>query len=92
MIKSNVSLSQVKTHIARLKEKQVEVTLALGRNKFVKFMAKVQGVYPALFTVAPFDKSFSGRTSYSYSEFMCGRVRVKGVSSTPEVSQSISPT
>ncbi|MBR2871359.1 MAG: Veg family protein [Clostridia bacterium] len=86
MIKSNVSLSQVKTHIAHLKEKQVEVTLALGRNKFVKFMAKVQGVYPALFTVKPFDDGFNGRTSYSYQEFMCGRVRVKGVE--PTISQS----
>lgn len=77
MIKSTISLSQVKTHIARLKEQAVEVTLSLGRNKFVKFMAKVNGVYPALFTVAPFDKDYNGRTSYSYSEFMCGRVKVK---------------
>ncbi len=79
MIKSNISLSQVKTQIARLKEQSVEVTLALGRNKFVKFMAKINGVYPALFTVSPMDKEYNGRTSYSYSEFMCGRVKVKKV-------------
>ena len=88
MIKSNLSLSQVKLYIARLKEKQVEVTLALGRNKFVKFMAKVKGVYPALFTVVPFDKAFNGRTSYSYSEFMCGRVRVKSLQNTFEPTQT----
>ncbi len=79
MIKSNISLSQVKTQIARLKEQSVEVTLALGRNKFVKFMAKINGVYPALFTVSPMDKDYNGRTSYSYSEFMCGRVKVKKI-------------
>ena len=76
MIKSSVTLSQVKNYIARLKEQEVQVTLALGRNKYVKFGAKVAGVYPALFTVTPFDKTFNGRTSYSYSEFMCGRVKV----------------
>ena len=79
MIKRTISLSQVKTQIAKLKEHSVEITLALGRNKFVKFMARVNGVYPALFTVSPMDKDYNGRTSYSYSEFMCGRVRVKKI-------------
>lgn len=76
MIKSSVTLSQVKNYIAMLKEQDVEVTLALGRNKYVRFSGKVAGVYPALFTVTPEDKDFNGRTSYSYSEFMCGRVKV----------------
>jgi uncharacterized protein Veg len=77
MIKSSITLSQVKNYIAKLKQESVQVTLNLGRNKFVTFMAKLEGVYPALFTVAPFDKAFNGRTSYSYQEFMCGRVKLK---------------
>ena len=77
VIKSNLNISQVKEYINRLKEQSVQVTLALGRNKFVSFSGKLSGVYPALFTVLPFDKSYNGRTSYSYSEFMCGRVRIK---------------
>ena len=77
MIKTKVTLSQVKDYVAKLKQKPVEVTLALGRNKYVKFKATLNGVYPALFTVAPMDKDFNGRTSYSYSEFLCGRVKVK---------------
>lgn len=76
MIKSGITLSQVKNYIAKLKEKNVKVTLSLGRNKFVTFSGRLVGVYPALFTVTPLDKSYSGRTSYSYSEFMCGRVRL----------------
>ena len=77
MIKSSVTLSQVKTYIKNMQEKSVEVTLNLGRNKFVKFGARLSGVYPALVTVTPNDKSFRGKTSYSYSEFMCGKVRLK---------------
>lgn len=77
MIKSTVNLSQVKQAIEKLKQKPVDVTLNLGRNKFVKFKAKLVGVYPALFTVEPFDKTFKGKTAYSYSEYLCGRVRVK---------------
>jgi len=74
MIKSMGSIDQVKDSILALKEKRVEVTLNLGRNKTKKFMAELSGVYPALFTVTPLDKDFIGKTSYSYSEYMCGKV------------------
>lgn len=76
MIKSTGSISQVKERIKSLSEKSVEVTLNLGRNKFVSFCGKLSGVYPALFMVIPFDKSFKGKTSYSYSEYMCGKVKL----------------
>ena len=79
MIKSSLSLSEVKTSIKNMQEKSVAVTINLGRNKLVSFIGKVQGVYPALFTVSPLDKSFKGKTSYSYSEYMCGRVKIKEI-------------
>lgn len=60
-----------------MREKSVDVTLNLGRNKFVSFTGKLSGVYPALFTVVPADKTFKGKTSYSYSEYMCGKVKLK---------------
>ena len=77
MIKSIGSVLEVKKTIKSLYEKKVEVTLNLGRNKFVSFLAKLTGVYPALFTVEPLDKSFNGKTSYSYAEYMCGKVKIK---------------
>ena len=77
MIKNSSDLSQVKTTIERMYRKPVEVTLNLGRNKYVVFAGTLVGVYPALFTVSPLDKSFTGKTSYSYSEYMCGKVKVR---------------
>ena len=76
MIKTSITLGEVKSKIKNLKEKPVDVTINLGRNKVVKFSGTLNGVYPALFTVSPFDKSFKGKTSYSYSEYMCGRVKL----------------
>ena len=76
MIKSTITLSQIKTYVQDLKESQVEVILSLGRNKFSKYTGVLSGVYPALFKVNPVDKSYNGRTSYSYSEIMCGRVKI----------------
>ena len=82
MIKSMGNIVQVKERISNLKQKNVEVTLNLGRNKFVSFCGKLAGVYPALFTVMPFDKSFKGKTSYSYSEYMCGKVKLAEIEET----------
>ncbi len=77
MIKSNMSLSQVKDAIKNMRQSTVEVTLNLGRNKFVVFSGTLEGVYPALFTVKPFDEGFKGKTSYSYSEYLCGKVKIR---------------
>ena len=79
MIKSTVTLSQVKETIKKMQSKPVDIVLNLGRNKLISFSGTVEGVYPALFTVSPFDKSFKGKTSYSYSEYMCGRVKLKEI-------------
>ena len=77
MIKSTVSVSSVKEAVEGCYLKPVTVKLNLGRNKFVTFEAVVNGIYPSLFTVCPEDKSFLGKTTYSYSEILCGRVKLK---------------
>lgn len=79
MIKSSLSLTEVKSSIKKMQEKSVAVTLNLGRNKVISFIGKVKSVYPALFTVCPIDESFKGKTTYSYSEYMCGRVKLKEI-------------
>lgn len=76
MIKNNLSISEAKETIQKMHRKNVEVTLNLGRNKIVKFCGELEGVYPALFKVRPHDKSFTGKTTYSYSEYLCGRVKL----------------
>ncbi len=82
MIKNSLSLTQVKENIKSMQDKPVSVTLNLGRNKLINFSGTLNGVYPALFTVSPFDKSFKGKTSYSYSEYMCGRVKIEKLNKT----------
>ena len=83
MIKSTKSIAEVKQSVLNLKEKPVKVTLNLGRNKLVHFKAKLSGVYPALFTVLPLD-DFKGKTAYSYSEFMCGKVKLKEINTNSQ--------
>ena len=82
MIKTSTSIIQVKEEIQKLKDKAVSVTVNMGRNKLVSYCGTVSGVYPALFTVVPSDAQFRGKTTYSYSEYMCGRVKLKASPTT----------
>ena len=56
---------------------RVSVRVNLGRNKILNYSGVLSGVYPALFTVKPDDKDFLGKTAYSYSDVLCGSVRIK---------------
>ncbi len=77
MIKVDMTINAIKDKVKALSGKDVTVKLNLGRNKFVTFPATVNGIYPSLFTVSPFDKNFLGKTAYSYSEILCGRVKIQ---------------
>lgn len=77
MIKSNTTIKSIKDTVKGYYGKPVTVKLNLGRNKFVTFPATLSGIYPSLFTVSPDDKNFLGKTAYSYSEILCGRVRIE---------------
>jgi len=77
VIKQKNDISTVKKTIADYFKTQVDVTVNLGRNKFLRYCGELSGVYPSLFTVQPNDKNFLGKTSYSYAEVLCGSVKVK---------------
>lgn len=79
MIKSIGNITEVKRTISEYFQRQVDVTVNLGRNKILRYCGELSGVYPALFTVRPNDKNFLGKTSYSYAEVLCGSVLVKPV-------------
>lgn len=76
MIKKSLSIVDTKEKIKLFFNKNVEVKVNLGRNKYVRYKGVVTHVYPALFTVTP-NESFNGKTSFSYSEYLCGMVDVK---------------
>ena len=77
MIKATYGLDAVKKAILGMKERPVDVAVNMGRNKIVSFSGILTGVYPALFTVSPYDKNFKGKISYAYSEILCGNVKIR---------------
>ena len=77
MIKPNNDIARVKRRILTYREKQVDVTVRLGRNKVQQLRGVLTGVYPALFTVRPDDENFLGKTAYSYAEVLCGSIDIR---------------
>lgn len=76
MIKRVQSLGETKEKIKSYLGKNLEIKVNLGRNKYVSYTGKITSVYPALFQVTP-DEFFNGKTAFSYSEYMCGVVKIK---------------
>ena len=76
MIKSKSNFGAIKAAIEKMLGDTVSVSVNLGRNKRAIYKGKISACYPALFTVSPQDK-FNGKTSFSYSEIMCGQVVIK---------------
>lgn len=77
MIKPTKKIADVKQMIKECSSQRVAVKLNLGRNKSVSYLGVLSGVYPALFTVKPDDEHFLGKTAYSYSDLLCGTVKIK---------------
>lgn len=76
MIKTTTDIIKVKERVQQFFGRAVRVKVNLGRNKFTYYSGKVTGIYPALFTITPSD-GFKGKTTYSYSEMLCGNVFIK---------------
>ncbi|MBO5277760.1 MAG: Veg family protein [Clostridia bacterium] len=58
---------------------RVAVKVNLGRNKSISYSGILSGIYPAIFTVKPDDEDFLGKTSYSYSDMLCGNVKIRKI-------------
>ena len=77
MIKPSKNIKDVKQMVNACRAQRVAVRVNLGRNKSVSFSGVLSGIYPALFTVKPDDADFLGKTAYSYSDVLCGTVKIK---------------
>ena len=76
MIKTTKSLQDAKNYVSKLKGKEIEVLVNLGRNKKARYSGTLSEIYPALFIVTP-RSNVLVKTSFSYSELLCGGVKIR---------------
>jgi uncharacterized protein Veg len=59
---------------------RIKVKVNLGRNKSMEFSGVLSKTYPALFAITPDEANFLGKTVYSYTDVLCGTVKLKKIS------------
>lgn len=75
---SKLTLQQVKQDIVSLKGKQIEMEVNRGRRKIETYSGIIKDIYPSVFTVE-INKSNIDSITYSYSDVLCGDVKIKQV-------------
>lgn len=76
-MKRNVlTIDEIKGKILALKGQEVKMYVNRGRRKVFKFDAVVEDVYASVFTVKNLQQAFNLTHTYSYSDILCGEVKI----------------
>lgn len=77
MRKVNLDIKDIIETITNLKGKSVRMHINKGRRKIEKYTGIIEHIYPSIFTVRLDSNSNQNYLSYSYSEVLCGAVKIK---------------
>ncbi|MGN1259006.1 MAG: Veg family protein [Christensenellales bacterium] len=77
MRKATKTLGEVIEEIKQMQGKNVNMEVNRGRKRIEKYVAVIEKVYPSVFTVSIKHPENKGNQSYSYSDVLCGDVKIK---------------
>ncbi len=66
-------ITDIKEQIMRLKGEHIDLEVNTGRKKIKTFSGSIQSVYPSVFT---FLDTEGNTKTYSYSDVLCGDVKI----------------
>ena len=69
------TIQDVKEKVEELKGQDVQFRINKGRNKIMELKAVIDQVYPSMFVIKPQKYTDLDKTSYSYSDVLCGDIR-----------------
>ena len=76
MRKVNLNIEDIIDKIKDLKGQNIDLEIARGRRKLLKYTATIENIYPSIFTVRSIDNN-KNAYSYSYADVLCGAVNFK---------------
>ena len=77
MRKATKSISEIVEKIKTLQGKDVNMEVNRGRKKIEKYVGVIEKVYPSVFTVSIKEPENQNNQSFSYSDVLCGDVKIK---------------
>ena len=76
MKQTSMSLEEIKEAIKNLKGKPVSMEVNNGRKKMVHYHGVIEDIYNSVFVVKIEDEENVNKKSYSFSEVLCGDVKI----------------
>ncbi len=76
MRKPNMTLNEIKQAIMALKGKQINMQVNNGRKKIVHYQGVVENIYQSVFVVKIENDNVIDKKSYSFTEVLCGDVKI----------------
>lgn len=80
MRKYDMSLSEIADRIKQMKGNEVKMNVNRGRRKIENYIGIIESVYPSIFTVKIDENDSNRYLSFSYSEVLCGHVKLTNIS------------
>ena len=77
MKKKFLNLLDIKNKIALIKGKDINVSINRGRKKIDNYTGIIEKTYPSVFTIKIFDDDNLKNVTCSYSDVLCGDVKIK---------------
>lgn len=77
MRKATLTLNEIIEKIKSMQGKDVDMEVNRGRKRIEKYVAVIDKIYPSVFTVSIKEPNSGTNQSYSYSDVLCGDVKIK---------------
>ncbi|MDR2202048.1 MAG: Veg family protein [Clostridiales bacterium] len=79
MRKCVLSINEVKRSVHALVGQKLKISVNKGRKKIVRYDGEIDGVYPGVFTLKISDDKNVNKLSFSYSDVICGDIKLIAV-------------
>ncbi len=79
MRKVNQTIKDIISSIEALKGHPIKVQVSHGRKKIEKLVGTIENMYPSVFVVNVGETHIPNKISCSYSDVLCGNVKIKKI-------------
>ena len=76
MKKKPANIDEIKRQILALKGSEVQLYINRGRRRVSNYRARIENVYPSVFTVRSNQETSDNIATYSYNDVLCGEVKI----------------
>ena len=77
MRKCTLKPEEVKSAVGRLKGKLLKISVNRGRKKISRYEGEVESTYPSVFILKIINQPLVKSLSFSYSDVICGDVKLR---------------